>query len=64
MPSIDVLSDGDMAKRLTVTVDDDLYAVLEEIAEDQQRTVANLLAFLGAQAAKEWQQQKSQDKSK
>jgi len=57
MPQHEDLDNETMVKRLTVTLDDELHATLEEIAAEQQRTVANLLAFLGAQAVKEWKEQ-------
>jgi predicted transcriptional regulator len=47
-----VLRDSDMVKRLTVTMDDDLYEKLEIIAREQERTVPNLLAYLGREEVK------------
>jgi predicted transcriptional regulator len=56
-----VLRDGDMAKRLTVTLDDELYEKLEEIAKEQERTVPNLLAYLGREAVKRREADQQQD---
>lgn len=56
MPQHEESDDETMVKRLTVTLDDEIHASLEEIAAEQQRTVANLLAFLGAQTVKEWKE--------
>ena len=47
-----VLRHSDMVKRLTVTMDDDLYEKLEIIAKEQERTVPNLLAYLGREEVK------------
>lgn len=55
--SSEVLANGEMVRRLTVTLDDELYAILEKIATEEERTVANLLAYLGRERAKEWEQQ-------
>jgi predicted transcriptional regulator len=50
-----------MVKRLTVTLDDELHDKLELIAKEQERTVPNLLAYLGREAVKQWEA-KHQDK--
>ena len=49
--------DAEMVKRLTVTLDDDLHAELEKLASEQERTVPNLLAYLGREAVKQWRDQ-------
>ena len=48
---------AEMVKRLTVTLDDELHAELEKLALDQERTVPNLLAYLGREAVKQWRDQ-------
>ena len=56
---------NDMAKRMTITVDDDVYEILEEIAHEEVRTVANLAAALVTMAARERQpKQKGSSNSK
>jgi predicted transcriptional regulator len=51
-----------MVKRLTVTIDDDLYEKLEEIAKEQERTVPNLLAYLGREEIKRREEEKGRQK--
>lgn len=36
----------DMTKRITISVDDDVYEILEKWANDEVRTVANLAAAI------------------
>jgi len=50
-----------MVRRLTVTLDDDIYEALEVIAAEQDRTVANLLAFLGREEVKRYQAEQEED---
>jgi hypothetical protein len=38
--------DSDMTKRLTISVDDDVYDILEKWADEEVRTVANLAAAI------------------
>lgn len=52
---------NDMAKRMTITVEDDVYETLELWADDEVRTVANLAAALVTMAARE--RQPKQNKS-
>jgi hypothetical protein len=59
MPVTVILSDGVMVKRLTVTLDEDLHTMLEKIAAEEERTVANLLAFLGRERVKAWRQEQN-----
>lgn len=59
MPVTVILSDGVMVKRLTVTLDEDLHTMLEKIAAEEERTVANLLAFLGRERVKVWRQEQN-----
>jgi hypothetical protein len=44
-----------MTKRMTISVDDDVYEALEEWANEEVRTVANLAAALVTLAARERQ---------
>ncbi|MEX0272469.1 hypothetical protein AB3R30_25475 [Leptolyngbyaceae cyanobacterium UHCC 1019] len=46
-----------MVKRITVTLDDETHQVLQQWADDEARTVPNLLAWLALKAAKEHQQE-------
>lgn len=48
---------NDMTKRMTISVEDDVYAILEEWANQEVRTVANLAAALVTLQARERQQQ-------
>jgi hypothetical protein len=43
-------------KRMTVSMEDDLYAKAEALAELEQRTVPNLLVYLAARAVREAEQ--------
>lgn len=43
----------DMTKRMTISVDDDVYEILERWASEEVRTVANLAAALVTLAARE-----------
>jgi hypothetical protein len=49
---------NDMTKRMTISVDDDVYETLEQWADEEVRTVANLAAALVTIAAREKQQKK------
>ena len=40
-------------KRMTVSMEDDLYAKAEALANLEQRTVPNLLVYLAAKAVRE-----------
>jgi hypothetical protein len=43
-------------KRMTVSMEDDLYAKAEALASIEQRTVPNLLVYLAAKAVREAEQ--------
>ena len=43
-------------KRMTVSMEDDLYAKTEALAALEQRTVPNLLVYLAAKAVREAEQ--------
>ena len=45
----------DMTKRMTISVDDDVYETLEGWASEEVRTVANLAAALVTMAARDKQ---------
>ncbi|ESA37981.1 hypothetical protein N836_34315 [Leptolyngbya sp. Heron Island J] len=49
-----------VVKRVTVTIEDDVYDYLEKRAADETRTVPNLLAHLAAMAMKESQESQDQ----
>lgn len=52
----------EVAKRITVTLDDDTHQILETWAEEEERTVPNLLAWLAKKSAKDHhEQQKAQE---
>lgn len=55
---------NDMAKRMTITVDDDVYEILERWADEEVRTVANLAAALVTMAARDKQKGSSASKGK
>lgn len=52
--------DENMTKRLTISVDDDVYDVLEKWADEEVRTVANLAAAIVTLEARKRQQQKEE----
>jgi len=47
--------DGLVTKRITVTLDDETHQALQKWADDEARTVPNLLAYLALRAVKERQ---------
>lgn len=47
----------EVVRRITVTLDDETHQILQEWADDEARTVPNLLAWLALKAAKERQEQ-------
>lgn len=51
---------GDMAKRMTITIDDDVYEVLEEWADEEVRTVANLASAIVTLKARERRDEKEE----
>ena len=54
----------DMTKRMTISVDDDVYEILEGWADEEVRTVANLAAALVTIAARERQPKNTNATSK
>jgi predicted CopG family antitoxin len=50
---------NDMTKRMTISVDDDVYEILEKWADEEVRTVANLAAALVTLQAREKQTKQS-----
>ena len=51
-------TEAEVVKRITVTLDDETHQVLQQWADDEARTVPNLLAWLALKATKEHQQEK------
>lgn len=52
-----------MTKRLTISVDDDVYEILEQWANDEVRTVANLAAAIVTLEARKKQPTESKGQS-
>jgi hypothetical protein len=52
-----------VAKRITVTLDDEIHKVLEDWAANEARSVPNLVGYLASKAAREHQQQGTSAKS-
>jgi hypothetical protein len=52
----DDFEEPELVKRITVTLDDETHQILQQWADDEARTVPNLLAWLALKAAKERQQ--------
>lgn len=52
----------DVTKRVNVSLDDELYDELEKLAEYEERTVPNLLAYLGREAVRKWRQEQPGNK--
>ncbi|MFB2833024.1 MULTISPECIES: ribbon-helix-helix domain-containing protein [Floridanema] len=46
--------------RVTVTLSEDVYQILSDWASQEERTLANLLAYIAAKAAKERVEQKKE----
>ena len=53
-----------MTKRMTISVDDDVYEILEGWADEEVRTVSNLAAALVTMAARERQPKNTNATSK
>lgn len=53
MPNEGSEEGSEVVKRMTVTMEDDLYEKVEALANEEQRTVPNLLVYLAAKAVKE-----------
>lgn len=51
------MSEETTVKRMTVSMEDDLYAKAEALAEIEQRTVPNMLVYLAAKAVREAEQE-------
>jgi hypothetical protein len=52
----DKIEEEELVKRITVTLDDETHRVLQRWADDEARSVPNLLAWLALKAAKEYEQ--------
>lgn len=57
----DEIEEEELVKRITVTLDDETHRILQKWADDEARSVPNLLAWLALKAAKEHDQGKSSD---
>lgn len=53
-----------VVKRITVTLDDETHAALQQWADDEARSVPNLLAYLALKATKERQADEQSSKNK
>ncbi len=53
-----------VVKRITVTLDDETHAALQRWADDEARTVPNLMAYLALKAVKDRQTEKESAKGK
>lgn len=53
---------GQVVKRITVTLDDETHAALQAWADDEARSIPNLVAYLALKGLKERQEQASKDK--
>lgn len=49
----DKIEEEELVKRITVTLDDETHRILQKWADDEARSVPNLLAWLALKAAKE-----------
>jgi hypothetical protein len=57
----DKIEEEELVKRITVTLDDETHRILQKWADDEARSVPNLLAWLALKAAKEHDQGKPSD---
>ena len=57
----DKIEEEELVKRITVTLDDETHRILQKWADDEARSVPNLLAWLALKATKEHDQGKSSD---
>ena len=57
----DKIEEEELVKRITVTLDDETHHILQKWADDEARSVPNLLAWLALKAAKEHDQGKHRD---
>lgn len=61
-PELNGQSTGFARPRVTVTLSEEVHEALTSWAEDEERTVANLLAYIAAKAVKERQETLAQSK--
>ncbi len=57
----DKIEEEELVKRITVTLDDETHRILQKWADDEARSVPNLLAWLALKAAKEHDQGNHRD---
>ena len=50
----DKIEEQELVKRITVTLDDETHRILQQWADDEARSVPNLLAWLALKAAKDY----------
>jgi hypothetical protein len=51
------IDEAEVVKRITVTLDEKTHQILQQWADNEARTVPNLLAWLALKAAKEYLQE-------
>ncbi len=57
MPAVNVVSDLMAKPRVTVTLSEEVYKIISDWADEEERPLANLVAYIVSKAAKEYQQQ-------
>jgi hypothetical protein len=57
MPEVNVVSDLMAKPRVTVTLSEEVYKIISDWADKEERPLANLVAYIVSKAAKEYQQQ-------
>lgn len=57
MPAVNVVSDLMAKPRVTVTLSEEVYKIISDWADEEERPLANLVAYIVTKAAKEYQQQ-------
>ncbi len=59
MPEVHIVSGLMVKPRVTATLSEEVYKILSEWADREERPLANLVAYIVSKAAKEYQQQNS-----
>ena len=57
MPAVNVVSDLMAKPRVTVTLSEEVYKIICDWADEEERQLANLVAYIVTKAAKEYQKQ-------
>lgn len=60
----EAIEDEALVKRITVTLDDETHRILEQWADNEARSVPNLLAWLALKAAKDYEQESDRKQNK